>query len=480
MEQPPRDHVLVRTTSSETAAEARIGAKTAARNRDELLALVRPRFGRIETFLQFGKYLAAVMSDLPERNGWSIARFSGDGTPDKTQRLLNHASWDAREVMGVVRRFGADGLEAAARKRGKRKGRLKVLALDETGQEKKGEGTAGVKRQHMGCAGGVENGINTVHAAWIREGTGQVLAGFRQWIPEAHIKDPVKSLVTALPLDLEFKTKGELAIGIYDDAVADGLVPDFACGDEVYGSCTKLREHLEEDKQAYVLRVPKSFRVTMGDGTILTCEEAVKKLLKGKRCWEVRSAGKGSKGRRWYAWAWIGTALPGHSVLVRRHLRTGELAFHYCYVPEGQLTSKARLIRAAGLRWPVEEEFEFGKGQFGLDQSQVRLFHAIARHTVLACAALAICAVTAALLRDRTDTQAAPPVRPGQPPPADPGLIPLTVPQVRRLLAAATVPSWPPGHVEHWDWWTRRHQARARWFHERTRLDRDAEISLVS
>ena len=50
-----------------------------------------------------------------------------------------------------------------------------------------------------------------------------MLAGFRQWIPEAHINDPVKSLVTALPLDLEFKTKGELAIGIFDDAVGDGL-----------------------------------------------------------------------------------------------------------------------------------------------------------------------------------------------------------------------------------------------------------------
>jgi SRSO17 transposase len=470
----------VRTTRPETAAEARIGAKTARRKRDELLGLLRPCFGRIETFLQARKYLAAVMSDLPERNGWSIARFSGDGAPDKTQRLLNHASWDAPAAMGVVRRFGADGLEAAARRRGNRKGRLKVLALDETGQEKKGESTAGVKRQHMGCAGGVENGINTVHAAWIREGTGQVLAGFRQWIPEEHVKDPVKSLVAALPLDLRFKTKGELAIGIFDGTVEDGLVPDFVCGDEVYGSCTKLREHLEQEKQGYVLRVPKTFRITMGDRTVLTCEDAVKRLLKGKRGWEVRSAGKGSKGQRWYAWAWIGTDSSGHSLLIRRHLKTGELAFHYCYVPEGRICAKARLVRAAGLRWPVEEEFEFGKGQFGLDQSQVRLFHAIARHTVLACAALAICAVTAALLRDRTDTQAASPVRPDQSPPADPGLIPLTVPQVRHLLAAATAPSWPPGHIEHWDTWTRRHQARARWFHKRARLGRDADISLVS
>jgi SRSO17 transposase len=409
-----------------------------------------------------------------------IARFAGDRTPDKTQRLLNHAVWDASAVMSTVRRFGAAGLEAAARKGGRRKGRLKILALDETGQEKGGELTAGVKRQYMGCAGRVANGINTVHAAWIREGTGQVLAGFRQWIPEEHIKDPVKSLVTALPLDLRFQTKGELAIEICKDAAADGCRPDFTCGDEVYGSCTKLRDHLEREKQAYVLRVAKTFRVTMRDGTVLACEDAVKKLLKSTRRWEIRSAGKGSKGDRWYAWAWIGTASSRHSLLVRRHLKTGELAFHYCYVPEGQLLTKARLIRAAGLRWPVEEEFEFGKGQFGLDQSQVRLYHAIARHTVLACAALAICAVTAALLRSRTDTQAAPPARQDQQPPADPGLIPLTVPQVRRLLAAAIAPSWPPGHIRHWDTWTRRHQARARWFHKRARLARDANISLAS
>jgi SRSO17 transposase len=480
MGQPSHDHVLVQTTKPETAADARISVKTAKRKRDELLGLLRPCFKRIETFLQVSKYLAAVMSELPELNGWSIAKFCGDETPDKTQRLLNHASWDALAAMSVVRRFGADGLETAARKRGRRKGRMKILALDETGQEKKGECTAGVKRQHMGCAGGVANGINTVHAAWIREGTGQILAGFRQWIPEEHIKDPVKSLVTALPLDLEFKTKGELAIGIFDNAMADGLRPDFVCGDEVYGNCTKLREHLEQEKQGYVLRVPKTFRITMGDGSVLTCEDTVKKLLKSKRRWEIRSAGKGSKGDRWYAWAWIGTKSSRHSVLIRRHLKTGELAFHYCYIPEGQIRAKARLIRAAGLRWPVEEEFEFGKDQFGLDQSQVRLYHAIARHTVLACAALAICAVTAALLRDQTDTQAAPPVRPDQPPPADPGRIPLTVPQVRRLLAAATAPSWPPGHIAHWDAWTRRHQARARWFHKRARLGRDAKISLVS
>jgi hypothetical protein len=140
--------------------------------------------------------------------------------------------------------------------------------------------------------------------------------------------------------------------------------------------------------------------------------------------------------------------------------------------------SKARLIRAAGLRWPAEEDFEFGKDCFGLDQSQVRLYTAIARHTVLVMAALAICAISAALLRDRTDTQAPPPTRPDQPPPADPGMIPLTVPEITRLLV--TPPARPPGHAGNWASWRRRHQARARWYHQRTRLARDAEIALVS
>jgi hypothetical protein len=117
--------------------------------------------------------------------------------------------------------------------------------------------------------------------------------------------------------------------------------------------------------------------------------------------------------------------------------------------------------------------FELGKGCFGLDQCQARLYTAILRPTVLAMAALAICAVTAALLKDRTDAQAPPPARPHAPPPADPGLIPLTVREVRRLLAAGLDRPKRPGHAARWLQWRRRHQARSRWFHQRARLARN-------
>jgi SRSO17 transposase len=467
----------VTTTRPKAAAAARIGAGLVGQERAELLGLLKSCFARTETWLQAGKYVSALVSEMPKRNGWTIAQHAGDRTPDRTQRLLNRAAWDTFAAMRQVSRFAAAGLDAAAR-RSRRRGAMVIGAIDETGQEKAGEATAGVKRQYMGCAGRVANGINTVHLSYVRARTGHALIGARQWIPREQIEDPLSSLVMGLPLDLEFRTKGQLAIDICAGAYADGLAFDFACGDEVYGSCTQLREFFESSGQAYVLRVASNFTLTLAAGTKLTCAEAIGWLVRDERRWDVRSAGKGSKGERWYAWAWIATASPRHHLLVRRHLKTGELAFHYCYVPAGQLLTKTRLIRAAGLRWPVEEDFEFGKDCFGLDQCQARLYTAITRHIVLVMAALAICAVTAALLRERTDTQAPPPVTPGQPPPPDPGMIPLTVPEIRRLLAAALQRPDPPGHAARWLNWRRRHQARARWFHQRTRLNR--ENALVS
>ena len=164
-----------------------------------------------------------------------MAERAGDQRPDRMQRLLNRASWDTAAAMSEVRRFAAAGLEAAAR-RGRRRGGLVIAAIDETGQEKPGAATAGVKRHYLGCAGRVANGITTVHVSLVREKTGHALVGARQWIPREQVTDPVKSLVMGLPPDLVFRTKGQLAIDVLADAGADGLAFDFICGDEVYGS----------------------------------------------------------------------------------------------------------------------------------------------------------------------------------------------------------------------------------------------------
>jgi hypothetical protein len=106
----------------------------------------------------------------------------------------------------------------------------------------------------------------------VREGTGHALIGAREWIPAAQIGDPARSAVMGLPQDLAFRTKGQLAIDILAEAFADGIRLDFVSGDEVYGSCTELREYLQDRGQAYVLRVPSSFRLTVAGGVTLTLQ----------------------------------------------------------------------------------------------------------------------------------------------------------------------------------------------------------------
>lgn len=290
---------------------------------------------------------------------------------------------------------------------------------------------------------GSRTGSSTVHL-YVREGTGHALIAARQWIPREHLEDPVTALVAGLPLDLEFRTKGSWPSTSSPPPTPTGRLRLLSAGMRSTGNCTGLRTFFEARGQAYVLRVPSDFMITLA-GTTVTCAEAVKRLLKHARRWEVRSAGHGFKGERWHAWAWLASARPRHHLPIRRHLKTGDLAFHYCYVPAGQLLARTRLIRTAGLRWPAEEDFEFRQGLLRLGQSQGRLYDAIHRHVVLVMAALAD------LRRHRSPAPrlhrhpGPGPVRPDQPPPADPGMIPLTIPEIKRLLAALTTK--PPAYL---------------------------------
>jgi hypothetical protein len=104
----------------------------------------------------------------------------------------------------------------------------------------------------------------------------------------------------------------------------------------------------------------------------------------------------------------------------------------------------------------MREDNKIGGGCcFGLNKSQARLCTAIVRHTVLVMAALAICAAIAALIRRRTDTRSPAPHQANRFPLADPGMIPLTVPETARLLAHPP-PSAPPPPVL------------SAWYHQRT------------
>jgi len=418
-------------------------------------------FARVEPRRQARKYVTGLIGDLPRKNCWVLAEQAGDQTPDRMQRLLERAAWDAADAMAAVREFAVTHLGDPAGA---------VLVVDESGQEKAGEHTAGVKRQYLGCAGRVANGINVVYASYAAPAGHAVIAA-RLYMPKDWADDSGRRAAAGIPDDLKFATKPQLAAEIVKELATEGRCPPWVTGDEVYGRDAKLRQVLEDQRTGYVLKIPCSFRITLPTGQKARADHAARLVPAG--AWQTASAGHGSKGERDYGWAWLATASARHHLLIRRNLTDpADLAYFYCHVPAGRPCSFTTLVRVAGRRWPVEEDFRLGKSDFGLADSQVRRYTAITRHLALAMAALAVCAITAALARSRTSTLARPPASPDDLPPHDPGLIPLTAAEIKRVFNLITRTWQTIRHYLHWSWWRRRHQARARWFHQRARLRR--------
>jgi hypothetical protein len=85
-----------------------------------------------------------------------------------------------------------------------------------------------------------------------------------------------------------------------------------------------------------MLRVPSSRIPSLAPVTMMSCADAAEKLAKGGNGREVRSAGKESKGGPQVRLAPDRHCLPRHSLLVSRHLKTGELRPDPAHRPRGQ------------------------------------------------------------------------------------------------------------------------------------------------
>jgi SRSO17 transposase len=319
-------------------------AEVARTRRADLLQRLTGCFARREPATQAGRYIDGLASDLPRKNGWTLAEHAGDDTPDKMQRLLNHSRWDHRQAQQVVREFVIEHLGDGDA----------VLVLDESGQEKTGCHTAGVKRQYVGCVGKVTNAVNVVYATYA-SGHGHATVAARLYLPAEWADDELRRRAK-IPDEVTFATKPQLAVQILAEFHAHRQLPPFITGDEVYGNNPALRSWCEQHQVGYVLGVPCSFTLTLGCGTRMRAEQAVR--LVNTHGWNYRSAGAGSKGERDYAWAWIATASSNHHLLVRRSLKDPtDLAYFYCYSPPSRLPATlAVLVRVAGMRWPVEED----------------------------------------------------------------------------------------------------------------------------
>ena len=227
--------------------------------------------------------------------------------------------------------------------------------------------------------------------AYVSSGRDRVLIDRELYIPQGSwFDDPDRCAKAGIPEEVTFATRPKQVMAMIERARWSDLTFAWFTANEEFGQNPGLRDYLEEAEIAYVMAVPKNTEFTNSSGQHVVIDQCVTRLAPND--WQRRACGIGSKGFRVYDWALIDSDDPDHQYMIRRSIDSGELAFYHCHNPRHE--GFGELVRVAGARWPIEECFEATKGGVGLDNYQVRLYHAWYRHVTLAMLAhafLTIC-----------------------------------------------------------------------------------------
>ncbi|MBK8078552.1 MAG: IS701 family transposase [Kineosporiaceae bacterium] len=294
---------------------------------DAVMTRIGPRFARAEPRARVRGFVRALLAGLPRTTCWSIAEHAGQADPRGMQRLLAEAVWDVDAVRDDLRSYVTEHLAAAGA----------VLVVDETGDVKKGTKTVEVQRQYSGTAGRIENCQVAVYLTYATT-RGYTLIDHALYLPVAWTGDSDRMNTAGVPEEVTFATKPALAEQMITRTLDAGLEAAWVAGDEVYGNAGDLRSAIAERGLGFVMAVAKTHPIATGIGTRHAVDYAVRPDLR----WHRYSAGDGAHGPRLYDWAWVETtdpALPhtpqqGHDwLLIRRSIRTGELAFYRAHAP---------------------------------------------------------------------------------------------------------------------------------------------------
>src|SRR5215208_474276 len=180
---------------------------------DDLVARIAPRFSRVEPRRRARAYLQGLLAPLERKNGWHLAEAAGDASPDGVQDFLARMHWDADAVRDDLRAYVVEHLGDPDA----------VLVLDETGFLKKGDKSAGVKRQYSGTAGRIENSQIGVFLAYASR-HGHAGLDRALYLPQEWADDPERRAAAGVPEAVAFQTKPRLALTLLARAL-DGGVP---------------------------------------------------------------------------------------------------------------------------------------------------------------------------------------------------------------------------------------------------------------
>jgi SRSO17 transposase len=344
---------------------------------------------RSELREHFIEMVTGFTSDLERKSVEPIAVMHGLGR-HILQHFVGGSKWRWEPLMQLERREVVAEIGEADGS----------IILDGSATPKKGTETVGVKRQWCGRLGKQDNCVIGVYAAYVGKGDAAALVASELYLPEEWIKDEARREAAFVPEEAVYRTQPEIAMEIVN-TLAGELPFTWVMGDDEFGRCKAVRDHVRVLGKSYIMDVPKNTIVRMirqgKVGRLPRKRRAVQDVVRRLPpvAWSVFHVRDGEKGPVKVRAAMV-------PVMTERDNTKGATVDR-CWVEETfvvieTLDGKDRwycmahavpgaplseFVRRAGLRHRIEETFAEAKGEVGLDHFETRSWQGWYHHMTL-------------------------------------------------------------------------------------------------
>jgi SRSO17 transposase len=362
-------------------------------------------------------YVRGLLSTNERKNAARIATQLPDGEVQALQQFIGQSPWEWAPLRQQLAQRMTRELQPVA-----------AWVVDDTGFPKKGTHSVGVARQYSGTLGKVGNCQVAVSLHYATDDAAVPL-DFQLYLPEEWLTAERRH-EAQIPDDVTFKTKGDIALDLIDQALAWKVPAGVVAADAGYGNRAAFRLALVERKLWYAVGIDGSTAVwstaVWPEATAAQVPAPAGKRPRGRprrtpnelpaplsahhivltlpeESWRSVTWREGTKGPMTSRFAAV-RVRPAHGY---RHGEQGEepqwlLSEWLAGQPEPTrhwlsslppTTDLATLVRMAKIRWWIEQGYQQLKDELGLDHYEGRRWRGWHHHVTLTMMAFAFLAL---------------------------------------------------------------------------------------
>ncbi len=355
-------------------------------------------FGRIEHQRLGLAYFSGLMSNSKDKSVEPIAlEFLDKKAVRSLQMFMKNYRWDHLAMQRTHQSMLAPMIGSADG----------MISVDPSEIVKKGKESVGVDRQYCGSVGKVENCQSGVFVGYSSD-KGYGLLNCRLYMPESWFSEEQQHRrdFNLVPDNLVFETKQQIALKLINEVVETGLFPAKWIGaDAAFGSDIEFLNALPKTHYYFASirsttqvftkkpkiglppysgrgRRPSKIKILSGQPKA----KAVSAIAKSNRVtWKPVIVAEGSKGpivakvaRLRIYQSRDGLPVGEQQWLFLKKDTDGQIKYAISNAPKE--ISFQELTKASTMRWPIEQSFEEGKDQLGMDKYEHRSWPAWHRH----------------------------------------------------------------------------------------------------